>query len=111
MSRPVAYYPAQLPMSVIHQKKPDPLDFHHVEGYQDPTTWARVKGGVKMLLNCWTPCIFKYHCLQWFNERLPPSSGNTLCVRANNIRSIGRLCPRDPDDTTLPDHDISKAAK
>ena len=41
--------------SIIHQKKPDPLDFHHIEGYQDTSTWARVKGGVKMLLNFWTP--------------------------------------------------------
>ena len=45
-----------IPRCIIHQKKPDPLDFHHVKGYQDPLTWAGVKGGVKMLLNFWTPC-------------------------------------------------------
>ena len=56
MVRPVAYYPAQLPMSVIHQKKPKTFYFHHVEGYQDPSTWARVKGGVKKYTNFWTPC-------------------------------------------------------
>ena len=38
-------------------KKPDSLDFHHVEGYQDPSTWAREKRGVKMFTIYRTPCI------------------------------------------------------
>ena len=38
----------QLQMSIIHQKKSETSDFHHIEGYQNPPTWAREKGGVKM---------------------------------------------------------------
>ena len=29
-------------------KKPDSLDFHHIKGYQDPSTWAREKGGEQL---------------------------------------------------------------
>ena len=43
------------PSSIIHQKKPKTLGYHHVEGYQDRSTWARVKGGVKNHTNFWTP--------------------------------------------------------
>ena len=41
----------------MHQKKPETLGYHHVEGYQDPSTWAKVRGGVKMHTNLWTPCM------------------------------------------------------
>ena len=47
----------QLPLSVTHQKISKILDFHHVEGYQDPPTCAREKVGVKMSTNFQTPCI------------------------------------------------------
>ena len=30
------------------KKKPETLGYHHVEGYQDRSTWAREKGGVKI---------------------------------------------------------------
>ena len=44
------------PSSIIRQKKSKTLVYHHVEGYQDRSTWARVKGGVKNHTNFWTPC-------------------------------------------------------
>ena len=31
----------QLHMTIMHQKKSKTFDFHHVEGYQDPSPWAR----------------------------------------------------------------------
>ena len=40
-------------MSIIH-KKVDSLDFHHVQGYQNSSPWARFEEGV----NCRTP--FRY---------------------------------------------------
>ena len=50
-----------IPRCVIQQKKPETLYFHHVEGYHEPSTWAGVKGCVKMLLNFWTPCSIHSH--------------------------------------------------
>ena len=54
--------------SIIHQKKPKSLDFHHGKGYQDPSTWARVKGDVKMPTNSWTTCIFEL----WGQSKIIP---------------------------------------
>ena len=39
------------------KKKPETPGYYHVEGYQDQSTWAKVKGGIKMHTNFWTPCI------------------------------------------------------
>ena len=55
-----AYYPDQLPMSVISQKKPTTLGNHHVKGFHDRFTQAREKWGVKCHMNFWTPCITLY---------------------------------------------------
>ena len=60
MYRPVAYYPDQLPMSVIPQKKTTTLGNHHVEGFHDLSTQAREKWGVKNHMNFWTPCSSKF---------------------------------------------------
>ena len=68
MYRPVAYYPEQLPMSVIPQKKPCSLGYHHVEGFCDLSTRAREKWGVKFATNFWTPCRWLF-CENF----LPPS--------------------------------------
>ena len=38
----------QLHMTIMHQKI---FDFHHVEGYKDPLTWAREKWGLKIYTN------------------------------------------------------------
>ena len=54
-----AYYPDQLPMSVISQKKPTTLGNHHVKGFHDQSTQARGKWGVKCHTNFWTPCILR----------------------------------------------------
>ena len=53
-----AYYPDQLPMSVIPQKKPTTLCNHHIKGFHDRFTQAREKWGVKCHMNFWTPCKF-----------------------------------------------------
>ena len=42
--------------STIHQKKPKTLGYQHVKGYQDRSTWAREKGGVKITTNFESPC-------------------------------------------------------
>ena len=39
----VTYPIYQLHMTIMHQKSKT-FDFHHIEGYQDPSTWAREKG-------------------------------------------------------------------
>ena len=51
-----AYYPDQLPMRIIPQKKATTLGNHHVKGFHDLSTQFREKGGVKNCTNFWTPC-------------------------------------------------------
>ena len=73
-----------LSSSIIHKKKSETLVYHHVEGYQDRPTWARVNGGVKRHTNFWTPCSslnpltkFGHHCL-W--TKAPKSTGQKFSL-------------------------------
>ena len=42
--------------SIIHQKKPETLGYQQVKVYQDWSTWAREKGGVKITTDFESPC-------------------------------------------------------
>ena len=42
--------------SIIYQKKPKTLGYQHVKGYQDRSTWAGEKGGVKISTDFESPC-------------------------------------------------------
>ena len=43
-------------MSVIHQTKPVCVGVHHLEGFQDPSTFGRVTRCLKIPTNFGTPC-------------------------------------------------------
>ena len=44
-------------LSFIHQTKPDSSYYHHLKYEPDRSTYARDKWGVKIAMDCRTPCI------------------------------------------------------
>ena len=50
-------------LSFIHQTKPNTSYFEHLKFEPDLSTYAREKGGVKIVMDCGTPCISK---ISWF---------------------------------------------
>ena len=44
------------PMSIIHQKNSETLVMTRFEGFHDPVNYVKVKGGLSIDMNFWTPC-------------------------------------------------------
>ena len=70
MSRPVAYYPDQLPMSIIHQKNSNPLVNTWFEGFHDLLIYTKVMGDQSCDTNFWTPCSIELCKLNDLNQTI-----------------------------------------
>ena len=73
-----AYYPDQLPMSVISQKKPTTLGNHHIKGFHDQSTKAREKWGVKCHTNLWTPCRYDWFFYSIYFQKIHKIDYSTI---------------------------------